>query len=187
MSEPQTTVTQREWRYVLALGSNVPHGRFGAPEGVLAAAVRVLAGMRALGVTLEAVAPVMTSDPVGPSLRRYANGAVVVRSRLAPDALLAVVKHVEAAFGRRPGQRWGSRVLDIDIVLWDGGIWRQSNLYVPHRAYRSRDFVLRPAAAIAPYWRDPHTGLTLRQQFARLTRSRHAPRGTPRPARVTAV
>ena len=161
-------------RYVIALGSNVRHARFGAPESVLGAA---LAALERAGLMVERVAPVMRSAPVGPSLRRYANGAAVVRSLLAPDALLRLLKGIEAAFGRRRGQRWASRVIDLDIVLWSGGGWRSKGLCVPHAAYRSRDFVLRPLLAVAPGWRDPLCGLSARQSFHRLTKPRPALRG----------
>lgn len=155
-------------RYLIALGSNQRHHRHGPPERVLAAALDALAQA---GITVEAAAPVIRSAPIGPSLRRYANGAVLVTSELLPIELLAALKGIERQFGRRPGgQRWGSRVLDLDIVLWSGGAWSSPGLTVPHAAFRSRDFVLGPAAALAPGWRDPLTGLSLRQLKARLTR-----------------
>jgi len=160
--------------YLIALGGNVRHGRFGLPEAVLRSAVAALGRIGAV----EAVAPVVRSAPVGPSLRRYANGAVVLRCDLAPDAVLRAVKGIERAFGRRRGRRWGSRVLDLDIVLWGGGVWRSPGLVVPHRLFRQRGFVLGPASAIAPAWRDPVSGFTLRQLNRRLTRARPATRDT---------
>ena len=124
-----------------------------------------------------AVAPVMQSAPLGPSLRRYANGAAVLATPLDPRALLARLQALERAFGRRPGgQRWQTRVLDCDIVLWSGGAWHEPNLTIPHPQFRRRDFVLRPAVAVAPQWRDPVTGLRLRHLHARLTRPRPATR-----------
>jgi len=163
--------------YVIALGSNVRHARFGGPERVLQAAVAALAQA---GVAVVAMAPVIRSAPLGPSLRRYANGAVLVRCDLGPVAMLALLKNIEREFGRRGGKRWGSRVLDLDIVLWGGGEWRSSGLCVPHAAFRVRDFVLRPMAALVPNWRDPRTGFTIKQLHSRLTRSLRAPR-EPRP------
>ena len=118
-----------------------------------------------------AVAPVLTTEPVGPSLRRYANSAAVIETDLGPSDLLARLKRLEREFGRSTrGQRWSSRVLDLDIVLWNGGPFAESHLTVPHRLFRERDFVLAPAVRIAPEWRDPITGLTVRQLRARLTR-----------------
>lgn len=162
-----------EHRYLIALGSNRWHERYGRPERVLEEAARRL---ETLG-TVVAVASVMLSVPLGPSLRRYANGAAVMATPLDPKGLLAGLQALERAFGRkRGGQRWQARVLDCDIVLWSGGAWHEPNLTIPHPQFRRRDFVLRPAVAVAPQWRDPVTGLTMRHLYARLTRPRPATR-----------
>jgi 2-amino-4-hydroxy-6-hydroxymethyldihydropteridine diphosphokinase len=101
----------------------------------------------------------------------------LVTTGLEPRALLALLKRVERAFGRQSGgQRWSSRVLDLDIVLWSGGCWSSPELTVPHREFRKRRFVLDPAVGIAPLWRDPVSGLTVRQLRARLTRLERLPR-----------
>ncbi len=160
--------------YLVALGSNQRHAHFGRPRAVVAAAMDILD--ETLG-TVTARSPIVDSAPVGPSLRRYANAVLVLESKLEPQGLLRCLQEAEAAFGReRRGQRWRSRTLDLDIVLWDGGIFAAPDLLVPHPLFRERDFVLGPAVAIAPGWRDPLTGLTLRQLHARLTRRRSTPR-----------
>ena len=153
--------------YLIALGSNRRHHRIGGPRQVLAKAVADLEG---LGDVL-ATAPIIDSAPIGPSRRTYANGAVVLQSGLEPLAMLAALKAMERDFGVRRGQAWSARVLDLDIILWSGGIYAAPDLIIPHRLFRTRDFVLRPTAAIAPDWRDPVTGLSLRQLFARLKKS----------------
>ena len=134
------------------------------------------AALERLGADGERVveaAPALLSDPVGPSLRRYANSAAVIETALNPPALLALLKRIEREFGRRPrGQRWSARVLDLDVVLWSGGSYADRGLTIPHPLFRTRAFVLAPAVSIAPDWRDPVTGLTVRQLHARLTRRR---------------
>ena len=159
-----------EHRYLVALGSNRRVPGLGAPRAVLAGAVAALARS---GWEVEAVARVIDSAPVGPSLRRYANGAAIIAGGRAPLAALASLQDVERVFGRdRRGQRWRSRTLDLDIVLWSGGTWYGPRLAIPHPLFRQRDFVLRPAAQIAPDWRDPVSGLTLRQLAARAVQRR---------------
>lgn len=158
--------------FLVALGSNRRHALYGPPEGVVRAAQEELA---AFGTVL-ARSPVIASAAMGPAARRFANAALVLESELAPTALLAALKRTEREFGRRPGQRWGDRVLDCDIVLWSGGNWRSGGLAIPHPAFRTRAFVLGPACAIARGWRDPVSGLTLGQLHARLTRRRPLPR-----------
>jgi 2-amino-4-hydroxy-6-hydroxymethyldihydropteridine diphosphokinase len=160
-------------RYLIALGSNQRHHRHGPPERVLGAA---LAALGKEGIKLKQAGPVIRSMPLGPSRRRYANSAALVKTKLDPAELLAALKAVERSFGRRQGgQRWTSRVLDLDIVLWSGGAWASSGLTIPHPRFRERHFVLVPAAAIAPDWRDPLTGLSLRQLAYRLAASASRP------------
>lgn len=158
--------------YAIALGSNQPHARFGRPEAVLRAACAELS----TGPTrLIAMSPILRSAPIGPSLRTYANAAALIDTRLDPLELLAHLKSIEAAFGRRMGgQRWRARVLDLDILLWSEGAFEGPSLCIPHIAFADRRFVLDPLARIAPDWRDPRSGLTIYHLKARLDRKRPA-------------
>jgi 2-amino-4-hydroxy-6-hydroxymethyldihydropteridine diphosphokinase len=154
--------------YAIALGSNRRHGRHGDPIRILAAIRGVL---RDEGITPLIVSPTFVTAPIGPSIRAFANAAAVVETELDPPALLAALKRIEVAFGRRRGQRWGARVLDLDILLWQGGRWQSSHptLNIPHIMLEYRKFVLDPLVKIAPRWRIPGAG-TVAQTHARLTR-----------------
>lgn len=162
-------------RYALALGSNRRHGRHGSPAFVLRAAATALGDA---GLLVAALSPIMASPPLGPSRRRYANAAAIVETDIDPKQLLALLKRIERAFGRRPGRRWGARVIDLDIVLWTGGRWSGPGLIVPHLAWRERPFVTEPLVHIAADWRDPVSGLTVRHIARRL---RHARAVDPAP------
>lgn len=163
--------------YLIALGSNRRHHRFGPPQVVLRAALTALSDA---GITVRAVSPTLMTTPIGPSLRRYANGAALVETAHDPVNLLKILKNIERSFGRRSGgQRWTSRVIDLDIVLWDGGAYSAPSLTIPHILFRERAFVLCPAVQIAPDWRDPVTSLTLQQLTARLTTPRPLSRWAP--------
>ncbi|HEX7857192.1 MAG TPA: 2-amino-4-hydroxy-6-hydroxymethyldihydropteridine diphosphokinase [Sphingobium sp.] len=153
--------------YAIAIGSNRPLSRKLPPRAIVAAALDAL-DRKPLRV--KAVAPVITSRPVGPSSRDYANSAAIIRTRLSPPELLARLQKIERRFGRQRRQRWGARTLDLDIVLWEDGACRTPRLIVPHPAYAARDFVLRPLSAIAPRWRDPRTGLSVNHLRARMER-----------------
>ena len=156
--------------YLIALGSNRRHHRIGPPERVLDVAMAALA---AQDVDILALAPAIRTRPVGPSQRLYANSAALIRTARAPDALLALLKSLEASFGARRGQRWSARTLDLDIIWWSGGTWhsRRPALIIPHLAFRERRFVLHPAAIIAPHLRDPVTGHSIAQLLHRLARA----------------
>jgi 2-amino-4-hydroxy-6-hydroxymethyldihydropteridine diphosphokinase len=163
--KPRTT-------YALALGSNQRHGRYGPPEQVIAKALAKIDGKH---VRLLAQSATIRSRPVGPSQRTFANAAAIVETRLDPAELLARLKRIERRLGRRQrGRRWQARVIDLDIILWSGGLWATPELIVPHTEFRKRAFVLAPLAAIAGSWRDPISGLSVRQLKARLDRKRPA-------------
>jgi 2-amino-4-hydroxy-6-hydroxymethyldihydropteridine diphosphokinase len=154
--------------YAIALGSNRRHARFGAPKKILAAAIGAL---ERAGLLISACSPIIETQPIGPSRRRFANAAVIVETTLDPRQLLALLQHTERAFGRQTGgQRWSARVLDLDIILWTGGIWCDDVLTIPHPLCRKRRFVLDPLHAIAPKWHDPMTGFSIRHLKARLDR-----------------
>ncbi len=157
--------------YLIALGSNQRLPLFGGPARVLEQAV---AALETAQVDVFAVSPTQRSVAIGPSRRCYANAAVILSTDLSPPDLLAMLQSVETHFGRiRRGQHWQARSLDLDILLWSGGIWSSDDpaLAIPHYAMRKRGFVLGPAQAIAPEWRDPVSNLTIRQLFHRLYRS----------------
>lgn len=153
--------------YAIALGSNRPHGRHGRPAGVVEAAIARLDHHFAL---FDA-SPIILNPAHGGAGRDFANAVALVESDLAPPEMLKQLKGVEREFGRRPGKRWGPRVLDLDLVLWSGGRFRSPNLNVPHPQIAKRHFVLQPLAAIAPAWR-VHGNLNARHLAQRLARRR---------------
>jgi 2-amino-4-hydroxy-6-hydroxymethyldihydropteridine diphosphokinase len=157
-------------RYVIAFGSNRRHGTIGPPRNVLGAASVAL---HKAGIDTVRASRMIQTAPLGPSLRKYANAALLVETTLEPEELLDLFKQTERDFGRQArGQRWSSRVLDLDIVLWSGGPYASERLTIPHPRFRERSFVLCPAVDVAPDWRDPLTGYTLRQLKGRLTAPR---------------
>jgi 2-amino-4-hydroxy-6-hydroxymethyldihydropteridine diphosphokinase len=150
------------FQYVIALGSN-RRGRHGAPAATVRTAARAIGAVR--------LSRVRSTPALGPAGRGFANAVALVESELDPPALLAVLKRVERDFGRRPGRRWGPRILDLDIIFWSEGPWAGEGLVIPHPEFRRRRFVLEPLAEIAPGWRDPITGATPRQLLHRLGRA----------------
>ena len=152
--------------YAIAIGSNRPHGRFGRPATVVEAAIARLD--RDFG--LFDASPILLNKAHGGAGRDFANAVALVESPSSPPDVLQALKAIERDFGRRRGRRWGSRVLDLDIVAWSGGKWRSRKLTVPHPAAGTRTFVIVPFAAIAPRWRI--AGATSRQLASRLAKPR---------------
>jgi 2-amino-4-hydroxy-6-hydroxymethyldihydropteridine diphosphokinase len=116
---------------------------------------------------------IVLNAAVGGAGRDFANAVALVESALEPPEMLARLKSIERDFGRRPGRRWGPRVLDLDIVLWSGGAFRSRRLAIPHPRLARRSFVLAPLATVAPNW--PVGALKVRHLTERL--ARRAPRG----------
>ena len=158
--------------YAIALGSN-RRGRCGSPADA------VLAAASAIGV--ERLSTIRRTPAMGPAGRSFANAAAIAESDVAPPEFLARLKAIEQDFGRRAGLRWGPRVIDLDILLWSGGAWAEPRLIIPHPEMRVRRFVLDPLAEIAPAWRDPITGATVRQLHYRLARPRPVDPAAARP------
>jgi 2-amino-4-hydroxy-6-hydroxymethyldihydropteridine diphosphokinase len=135
--------------YAIAIGSNRPHGHFGRPPQVVEAAIARLDE----DFGLFDASPIIINPAHGGAGRDFANAVALVESDLEPPEMLHRLKGIEREFGRRPGKRWGPRVLDLDIALWSGGSFRSRRLTIPHRHIARRSFVLHPLAAIAPGWR----------------------------------
>ena len=113
----------------------------------------------------------------------YVNACVQVASDLEPEALLARLHAIEAEFGRKRVQRWGSRTLDLDLLAMGDRIlpdralfdhWRglpmdqqigqaPAQLILPHPRIQDRAFVLVPLCDIAPDWHHPALQTTARQ------------------------
>jgi len=153
--------------YAIGLGSNRRHVRFGDPRQILMAA---LAALESDDIEPVDASPIIASAPLGPSRRRYANAVALVASPLNPPEMLRRLQEIESTFGRRTGQRWSARTLDLDILLWSGGAWSDAALTIPHPAMNARGFVLGPLAAIAPEWRHPIAMRSARQLAVRLNR-----------------
>lgn len=93
--------------------------------------------------------------------RTFMNAAVIVQCALSPLRLLDHCQTIEKAMGRGAHEHWSPRVIDIDIVATDGPAVATERLAIPHPLASGREFVLAPAAEIAPGWRLESGGPTI--------------------------
>ena len=156
--------------YAIAIGSNRMHGRHGRPAGVVEAAIAEMDRR----FDLFDASPILLNPAAHGAGRDFANAVVLIESDSDPCAMLTELHAIERGFGRRRGKRWGPRVLDLDILAWDGGAVRSRRLTVPHPMLERRPFMLLPLSQIAPAWRI-RDGLTARHLATRL--ARRAPQG----------
>ncbi|HEY9761549.1 MAG TPA: 2-amino-4-hydroxy-6-hydroxymethyldihydropteridine diphosphokinase [Trichocoleus sp.] len=101
--------------------------------------------------------------PVGPPQPDYLNCCALIQTCLSPEALLRELLQVEACFGRVRRERWGPRLLDLDLILFDDLVVTTPTLQIPHPRMPERAFVLVPLAEIAPNWIDPISHKTIAQ------------------------
>lgn len=102
------------------------------------------------------------SEPLGDSKKWYVNGAVEIETRFKPDMLLKKFKNIERAMGRKKvKKRWGDRIIDLDILLYDSAIVKKNDLRIPHPEIAQRKFVLIPLSEIAPQVIHPELGMTI--------------------------
>jgi dihydropteroate synthase len=131
-------------RVVLALGGNV-----GDKLASLRRALHAIAAEP--GVELTAVSRFYRTPPWGKTDQDwFLNACALGRTTLQPEALLESVKRLEVELGRGPAERWGPRVIDIDLIAYDDVALKTERLTLPHPELFNRAFVLVPLAEIAP-------------------------------------
>jgi 2-amino-4-hydroxy-6-hydroxymethyldihydropteridine diphosphokinase len=143
----------------LGLGSNL-----GDRAGHLAQACELLAAQAGpLGVS----SAVYQTEPWGLADQpAFYNQVVQLHTWLAPGELLAAVLAIEQQMGRQRQQRWGPRLIDLDILLYADLKMATPELTVPHPQLANRRFVLVPLAQIAAEVTVPGTGQTVAQLLA---------------------
>jgi 2-amino-4-hydroxy-6-hydroxymethyldihydropteridine diphosphokinase len=102
------------------------------------------------------------SHPMGPQDQpEFVNAAAGFVTQLNPRELLDAMLDIERSMGRTRGERWGPRVIDLDLIWMVGAATEQPGLSLPHPGVSSRNFVLYPLADIAPMLKIPGLGLVL--------------------------
>ena len=144
----------------VALGSNL-----GNRQANLAMALRMFEPL----ARVDAVSALYESPPQAPAPPpAYLNAACRIVTGLSPDSLLRHLKRIEYQIGRRPGERWAPRPIDLDIALYDDRVLEDGDLVVPHPRILERAFVLRPLLDLDPDLTHPATGQRLADVLARL-------------------
>ena len=100
------------------------------------------------------------SEPLGDAKTWFVNSVIEIETDFPPDELLKRLKAIEKAMGRKrvKGKRWGSRIIDLDILLCDQEVVEKRTLKVPHPEMHKRRFVLMPLAELAPHVVHPQLG-----------------------------
>lgn len=141
----------------MSLGSNL-----GDREDHIRQALRALD--RHVGIRLVETSSLYETEPVGRTDQpMFLNAAAHLDTELQPKELLKVLQNVERSMGRRRAVRWGPRIIDLDLLLYENLIIERPHLVVPHPELTHRAFVLIPLAEIAPRAVEPRSGRRVQQ------------------------
>lgn len=149
----------------LGLGSNL-----GDREKQLVGALDMLS--ESSGITLIHISSLFETEHIGlnnETAPSHFNCVCEIQTSLQPEVLLARIWHIEEALGlrRETKTRWGSRPIDIDILIFRDLIIQSPSLIVPHKELCNRRFVLEPLAELCPGVVVPGTNETVRALLAR--------------------
>lgn len=127
-------------RAFIALGSNAGDPRLNVELGFEALA--------AIGSVLQRSSLYRTPPWGKTDQPDFVNAVALVETTLRPRELLDALKAAERRLGRTPGERWGPRVIDLDLLTYDDATIDEPDLHVPHAELHRRGFVLVPLAEI---------------------------------------
>jgi 2-amino-4-hydroxy-6-hydroxymethyldihydropteridine diphosphokinase len=152
------------WQVILGVGANL-----GEPKRAFR---RALDGLDEHGAVL-AVSGIFTTRPIGPDQPLFSNAAALLDWSGTPRELLTACQTLENAAGRnRNGeQRWGPRVLDLDLLIARDIVVRSPDLTLPHPRFHERAFALAPAAELVPDWIHPLLGRTISELAEDISRA----------------
>ena len=106
---------------------------------------------KSLGVRLGAVSSFYRTQPVGPVPQPpFINAVFALECGISAQDLLALLLRIEQKMGRVRGERWGPRLIDLDLLFYGEMIISEQGLEVPHPRLHERRFVLTPLVEIAP-------------------------------------
>lgn len=161
--ESVSVVINRGWKKAyVAMGSNM-----GDLKAHLDGAVEAL-GQDAKIRVLKVADYLVTKPYGGVEQSDFLNSAVEIETLYTPEELLDKLHEIEQAHNRERIIHWGPRTLDLDILFYEDLIMDTPDLTIPHRDLHNRDFVLKPMAQIAPYYKHPIIGDTIEKLLKNL-------------------
>lgn len=151
--ESVSVVIHRGWKKAyVAMGSNM-----GDTKAHLDGAVEAL--KQDAKIRVLKVADYLVTKPYGGVEQSdFLNSAVEIETLYDPEELLDKLHEIEQAHNRERIIHWGPRTLDLDILFYENLVMDTPDLTIPHRDLHNRDFVLKPMAQIAPYYKHPIIG-----------------------------
>jgi 2-amino-4-hydroxy-6-hydroxymethyldihydropteridine diphosphokinase len=140
----------------------------GDPEAMLERAINLLRLRPELTITDQS--STWRTEPVGGRQNQnwFCNRVVLVSTDLEATPFLRLLIDIEGLLGRVRVERWGPRLIDLDLLFKDQQTFDAPELILPHPRLQERGFVLYPLEEVAPNWCHPILGLTVTEMLARL-------------------
>ena len=133
----------------------------GSNQGNRIEHLRAAAQLLPPAVRILRTSPLYLTEPWGyKEQASFYNLIWEAETQLSPEALLRYLKRIERRLGREKTFRYGPRVIDLDIALYDDRIYHSETLDIPHLQLPNRRFVLQPLCDLIPNGRDPRSGKT---------------------------
>lgn len=117
---------------------------------------------------------VYESEPLGDATTWFVNAVIEIETEFTPEQLLKQLQAIETAMGRKrvKGKKWGSRIIDLDILLFGKEIIEKRNLKIPHPQMQNRKFVLIPLSELVPQLIHPKLNLSVNEMLTSLKDSK---------------
>lgn len=111
---------------------------------------------------LQKIGPILTESKIYETAAwgltdqpNFLNQVIEIETKLSPSVLLKTILAIEKKMGRIRTQKWGERLIDIDILYYGKEVINQENLKIPHPYLQERRFTLVPLAQVAPEFKHP--------------------------------
>ena len=141
----------------IALGTNL-----GRKRDNIARAIQLIAALP--GVKIIKSSSLYETEPWGKTdQEKFLNQVIAVETSLQPAELLRELQNIEIKMGRQRKEKWGPRIIDLDILLYGNEVMDDPHLTIPHPHLRQRLFVLVPLAEIGADLQFPEDGATVEE------------------------
>jgi 2-amino-4-hydroxy-6-hydroxymethyldihydropteridine diphosphokinase len=143
------------YKAFIGIGSNI-----GVPAENCQKAIRLLKATAEIKVVAQS--SLYESEPVGKTDQNwFVNSVVSIKTSLTPEALLNSVLKIEKVLGRERREKWGPRVIDLDLLAYENYVTSTIDLTLPHPEMTKRRFVLLPLSEFAGDYLHPVENKTI--------------------------
>ena len=132
-------------KVLIGIGSNL-----GSPQENCKKAISLLYELESISILKQS--SLYQSEPIGKKNQPwFVNAAIEIQTTLNPESLLKTLLNIEQQMGRTRSEKWGPRVIDLDILDYEGRMINSKSLTLPHPEMLNRRFVLEPLSEISGF------------------------------------